>query len=119
MTEEQLEAHGFESIQKRYDQLFFDKYPHLKGTGLEVHHALPQKLLDKFIGLFKAKEVNSVEYLRGIPKDAMKDGERVHDLITARWERLLVPGSKLTRQQVLVELKAIDKEFGQYFKPPR
>lgn len=119
MTEEQLEAHGFESIQKRYDLLFFDKYPHLKGTGLEVHHALPQKLLDKFIGLFKAKEVNSVEYLRGIPKDAMKDGERVHDLITARWERLLVPGSKLTRQQVLVELKAIDKEFGQYFKPPR
>jgi hypothetical protein len=121
MTEEELAKHGVERIEKRYDRLFFSHYPHLKDTGLEVHHALPQKLLDKrtgFAGLFKAKEVNAIEYLRGIPVTAMKDGERVHDLITARWERFLPVGKKVTRQDVLNELKAIDKEFGRYFVPP-
>lgn len=119
MTEDQLEAHGLESIQKSYDRLFFSKYPHLKDTGVVVHHALPQKLLDKHAGLFKAKEVNSIEYLRGVPLDATIDGKWVHDIITARWERFLPNGKAVTRQQVLDELQAIDKDFGRFFVPPR
>ncbi len=121
MTESELEAHGLESIQKSYDRLFFSKYPHLKDTGVVVHHALPQMLLDKrtgYSGLFKAREVNSIEYLRGVPLDAMQDGKWVHDIITARWRTFLPHGRKVTRQQVLDELRAIDKEFGQYFVPP-
>lgn len=121
MSEAELEKHGLESIQKSYDRLFFSAYPHLKDTGVVVHHALPQKLLDKhtgFAGLFKAKEVNSLEYLRGIPEDAIKDGKWVHDLISERWRKFLPLGRKVTRDEVLNELKAIDKEFGQYYVPP-
>jgi len=121
MTEAQLEAHGLESIQKSYDRLFFSAYPHLKDAGVVVHHALPQKLLDKhtgFAGLFKAKEVNSLEYLRGIPQDAIKDGKWLHDLISDRWRKFLPVGRKVTREQVLNELRSIDKEFGQYYVPP-
>ena len=55
MTEEQLEAKGIESVQKHYDRLFYEKHPDLKGTNIEVHHALPQTLLDQYPGLFKAK----------------------------------------------------------------
>ncbi|MBP6349967.1 MAG: hypothetical protein KA392_10555 [Candidatus Obscuribacter sp.] len=119
MTEEQLEARGLESIQKSYDRMFFGKYPQLKNAGVVVHHALPQKLLEKHPGLFKAKEVNSIEYLRGIPVDARKDGEWVHHIITARWEKFLPDGKNVSKQQILNELKAIDKEYGRFYVPPR
>lgn len=118
MTEKELEKHGVERIEKSYDLLFFSKYPHLKGMDLQVHHALPQKLLDRFAGLFKAKEVNSIEYLRGIPNNAIKDGEPVHKLISERWRKFLPNGRTVTREQIIEEVRAIDKEFGQYFVPP-
>lgn len=118
MTEKELAKHGIEKIQKSYDRLFFTAYPHLKDTGVVVHHALPQKLLDRFPGLFTAAEVNSLGYLRGIPKKAMKDGENIHKLITDEWEQLLIPGRQITRAQVLEKLRQIDKDYGSYFNPP-
>ncbi len=119
LTDKQLEIRGFERIEAGYRRLFFKAYPELKNTDIVVHHALPQKLLEKYPDLFKAKEVNSIAFLRGIPPTALKDGKPVHDLITQRWERFLFPGRKITREQVLAELESIDKDFGLYFKPPK
>jgi hypothetical protein len=49
MTDEELAAHGLERIQKAYDLLFYDKYPHLRKlkSEMQVHHALPQDLLEE------------------------------------------------------------------------
>ncbi|MCA0315251.1 MAG: hypothetical protein LCH63_15660 [Candidatus Melainabacteria bacterium] len=118
MTEKELAKYGIEKIEKRYDRLFFSAYPHLKDTGVVVHHALPQKLLDRFPGLFTATEVQSLEYFRGIPRNAMKDGESVHKLITNEWETFFREVKTPNRKQVLDKLKELDARYGRYFKPP-
>ena len=120
MTDAQLERIGVERIEKAYDRLFFSKYPHLRAikAEIEVHHALPQTLLEQHKGLFKAKEIHNDKYLSGIPKTAMVDGERVHKLITDSWNEFLKDYSKPTRKQVLEHMRKLDEEYGRYFVPP-
>lgn len=118
LTEAQLEARGLESVATHYRNMFFKAYPHLKGEALEVHHALPQELLDNHPGLFKAKEVNSIGFLRGIPVDATYNGKNLHKLITQRWDKFLPPGRHVTREQVLKEVRDIDSTYGYLFTPP-
>jgi hypothetical protein len=120
MTEEELEKHGLESIQKRYDLLFYDKHPHLRPfkSEMQVHHAFPQELLDRCPWLFKAKEINDVRYMSAIPNDAMIQGKRVHQRITNSWSEFLEEHNHPTRAQVLEHLRKLDEEYGQYFVPP-
>ncbi len=118
LSEAELAALRIERIEASYRTVFYKAYPHLKGTGLEVHHALPQSLRDKYPGLFKAKEVHSLKYLSGIPKTAIKDGESVHDLVTDSWEQFKKINTTATRQQVLEHMRKLDEEYGQFFVPP-
>ena len=118
LTDAQLEVLRLERIAEGYRTAFYKTYPHLKNAGLEVHHALPQALLDRHPGLFKAKEIHSLKYLRGIPKTAMKDGERLHKLISDSWKEFLEDHQKPTRAQVLEHMRGLDEEYGRYFMPP-
>jgi hypothetical protein len=118
MTDSALEAVRLERIEAGYRSVFYKAYPHLKGKGLEVHHALPQELLDRHPGLFKAKEIHSLEYLSGIPKDARESGERVHQLISNSWAEFLDANEHPTRAQVLKHMRELDEAYGQYFVPP-
>lgn len=118
MTDAELALLRLERIQEGYKTAFYKKYPHLNNTGLDVHHALPQTLLDRFPGLFKAKEIHSLDYLRGIPKSAMKDGKSVHQLITNSWTNFLDDVDQPTRNQVLKHMRELDTEYGHYFNPP-
>jgi hypothetical protein len=113
-----LEVLRLESIAEGYKTAFYKAHPHLKNTGLEVHHALPQTLLDKFPGMFKAKEIHSLKYLSGIPKTAVEDGKPVHKLITQSWNAFLKKNESPTRAQVLEHLRSLDEEYGRYFVPP-
>lgn len=118
LTDAQLEVLRLERIAEGYRTAFYKAYPHLKNTGLEVHHALPQTLLDRHPGLFKAREIHSLKYLSGIPDAAKHNGKGVHDLITASWKRFLEDHSNPTRKQVLEHLRKLDEEYGRYFVPP-
>jgi hypothetical protein len=118
MTDSELETLRLERIQAGYRTVFYKAHPQLKGSGLEVHHALPQTLLDRCPGLFKAKEIHSLEYLRGIPKSAMVEGEGVHDLISDSWRQFLKQNENPTRAQVLKHMRKLDEEFGRFFVPP-
>jgi len=118
MTDAELALLRLERIQEGYRTVFYRAHPQLKGTGLEVHHALPQTLLDRFPGMFKAKEIHSLEYLRGIPESAMKDGKSVHQLITQSWKVFLADVDQPTREQVLKHMRELDDQYGQYFNPP-
>jgi len=49
--------------------VFIEAYPDLKGIVSQVHHAIPQKVFKKWPELFDQTLKNSLENLRGIPKD--------------------------------------------------
>ncbi|OPZ83249.1 MAG: hypothetical protein BWY75_03111 [bacterium ADurb.Bin425] len=118
MTDAELEILRLERIQAGYRTVFYKAHPHLKGTGLEVHHALPQTLLDRHPGLFKAREIHSLKYLSGIPETAKHNGKGVHDLITASWKRFLENNQNPTRAEVIDHMRSLDQEYGRYFVPP-
>lgn len=118
MSEAELAALRIERIEASYRTAFYKAYPHLKGTGLEVHHALPQSLRDHYPGMFKAKEVHSLKYLSGIPETAKHHGKGVHDLMTASWEQFKKKNASPTREQVLEHMRKLDDVYGRYFVPP-
>lgn len=118
LTDAQLEALRLERIAEGYRTAFYKAYPHLKNTGLDVHHVLPQSLLDRHPGLFKAREIHSLKYLSGIPESAVKDGKSVHQLITNSWKNFLENYERPTRAQVLEHMRKLDEEYGRYFVPP-
>jgi hypothetical protein len=118
MTEAQLAAARLERIEESYRTAFYKVHPHLKGTGIQVHHALPQELLDRHPGLFKAKEIHDLKYLSGLPNDARIDGKRVHHLITESWKEWLDTNKNPTREQVLEYMRSLDEEYGRFFVPP-
>jgi len=118
LTDAQLEVLRLERIAEGYRTAFYKAYPNLKNAGLEVHHALPQTLLDSHPGLFKAKEIHSLKYLSGIPETATHNGEGVHKLITQSWTKFLKYNDSPSRKQVLEHLSKLDAEYGRYFVPP-
>ena len=117
MSEPQLKALGLERVVD-YSDTFYKHYPHLYKTGLEIHHALPQDLLFRCPGLFSAKEVHDIKYLSGIPKKAMVNGERVHQLFTNSWTKFLKQNTNPTREQVLEHMRHLDELYGRFYVPP-
>ena len=117
MTEPQLKALGLERVVD-YSDTFYKHYPHLYKTGLEIHHALPQDLLFRCPGLFSAKEVHDIKCLSGIPKNAMVNGERVHQLFTNSWSKFLKQNTNPTREQVLEHMRHLDEVYGRFYVPP-
>ncbi|HEY9868273.1 MAG TPA: hypothetical protein V6D08_03845, partial [Candidatus Obscuribacterales bacterium] len=118
LTPEELQAAGLEFVPKPYEKTFFDAHPELVDFDLEVHHAIPQAVLERYPTLFTANEVNSLEFLRGIPNEATINGERVHKLITGSWNKFLKQNTNATREQVLNHLQELDNTYGAHFTPP-
>lgn len=121
LTDAQLKAVGLERVAEHYSDAFYKAYPHLESmrSKLQVHHALPQRLLEKkHAGLFSAQEVNDLKYLSGIPNDARIGKDRVHQLITNSWKEWLESNTNPTREQVLEHMRNLDQEYGRFFVPP-
>jgi DNA-binding protein YbaB len=99
---------------------FFDAFPHLKGLVSQVHHAIPQKVFKKWPELFDKTLKNSLENLRGIPKDgayALHQG-KIHKEWNKFYKAFEKSGLKPTKEQVESMVKKIDDTFGQLFNPP-
>jgi hypothetical protein len=75
---------------------FFDFYPEFKQfeNNLDIHHAVPQVVLDKYRGLFTVGEMHSINNLRGI---CVPWRRYVHDVITASWKRWYEQHPRATR----------------------
>lgn len=106
-------AHG------RYRNTFFDAHPELKRGDYWVHHAIEQKVLKKYPGLFTEAELHSLGNLRGVHKDVNSE---VHlSKVRLMWNRFYAehpPGSGVTRQDFLDYARHIDQQLGGSFTPP-
>lgn len=101
-----------------YRDAFFNAYPGLIPVAdrLVIHHGLPKWLLKgEYQGLFTAKELNDVKYLRGIYSSVNYElhNKQIHN----RWLEFQAEFPKATRQQALDWLHRVDEEYGRYFAP--
>ncbi|RLJ69336.1 polymorphic toxin-type HINT domain-containing protein [Pedobacter alluvionis] len=104
-----------------YTKVFFEAFPHLKGIVSQVHHAIPQKVFTKWPELFDKAIKNSLENLRGIPKDG---ASALHQgAIHKEWNKFYTAfeksGLKPTKEEVEAMVKKIDDTFGHLFNPPK
>jgi hypothetical protein len=102
---------------KFYSETFFRKNKGLKREKVEVHHAVEQKVLEKYPGLFSVEELHSIENLRGIGRD--RSGNLLHrSIIRLEWDEFYRQHKTATKDQVLDFATAIDRKYGGLFIPP-
>jgi hypothetical protein len=96
---------------KDYELTFRNAYPESKAE--EVHHAIPQRALDRYPGVVSESEMNSLENLRGTTKAD-------HDEIHREWQKFYDehPPGTATRKQLLRKVAEIDAKWGKRFDPP-
>ncbi|MCR6706491.1 MAG: hypothetical protein NVV66_17995 [Cellulomonas sp.] len=84
-----------------------------------MHHAIEQRVLKRYPGLFTEAELHSLGNLRGIHNDVNSD---VHlSKIRMMWNRFYAEhpaGSGVTRQDFLDYARHIDQQLGGSFTPP-
>lgn len=120
---EELAKHGLEYLPREYHEEFMRAHPELIGYEhlFEVHHAIPQEVLERFPKMFKAAEINGLSNLRGIPREftvVMKGVSKpVHNVISDAWTKLFMKCPNLTRSQIERFAQGLDKRYGQGFIP--
>ena len=98
-----------------YRATFFAKHPELQGKVI-VHHAVPQKTLTIYPNEVSEAQINSLENLRGIPKD---NNAKVHlSQIAKEWNRFYKANPNATQSQLLQKATEIDAKYGSLFNPP-
>ena len=99
-----------------YRDLFFTHYPEAEGKVV-VHHAVEQGFIDKrYPGLFLTEELQSIENLRGIPKQL---NSKVHlSELRISWNGFYAANKNPTREKILEHAKRIDDRYGHLFIPP-
>ena len=112
---------GILVLNECYRKIFFEAFPELKGLVGQVHHAIPQKIFTNWPNLFDKQIMNSLENLRGIPKDIMFD---LHQkTINKEWNRFYdlfkKSGKNPTKDDVLKYVDYIDNKYGHLFIPPK
>ena len=113
-------AEGVLVLNACHIKTFFDAYPHLKGLVSQVHHAIPQKVFKEWPELFEKTVKNSLENLRGIPKEG---AYTLHQsAIHTEWNKFYKyykdADLKPTKEAVESMVKKIDDTFGHLFNPP-
>ena len=98
-----------------YRRTYFETYPGLERKVV-VHHAVEQQALKRYGGEVSAREMHSLENLRGIPKT---DNPKLHlKQIRREWDAFYREHPNATREQLLEHATRIDDKFGQLFDPP-
>jgi RHS repeat-associated protein len=98
-----------------YRTTFFDANRELEGEVV-VHHAVEQQTLTRFPNTVSETEINSLENLRGIPKEINPD---LHlSKIRTEWNQFYRQNPNPTQQQLLQKATEIDMKYGSQFKPP-
>jgi hypothetical protein len=89
-------------------------------NNMEVHHAVPRAVLDKYPSLgIQNGQMHSVENLRGISKDALTaSGAKVHTTITNLWNTWYAQNPNATLANIQDYANFIDNLYGHQFIPP-
>ncbi|WP_444663987.1 putative T7SS-secreted protein [Cellulomonas sp. CW35] len=109
-----------EAATKQYRNTFFDAHPELKPRGdYWVHHAIEQRVLRRYPGLFTEAEMHSLGNLRGVHTSVNRE---IHlRQIRRMWDRFYAEhpvGSGVTRQDFLDYAQYVDQQLGSNFTPP-
>jgi hypothetical protein len=98
-----------------YAKTFFEANPELKGA-VNVHHAVPQKVLKLYPNVVSTLEMHSLQNLRGIPNEINTE---VHiKQIGREWEQFYRQNATVTQQKLLNKASEIDIKYGTRFNPP-
>jgi hypothetical protein len=107
-------------LKDKWDKLF-PSTVNADGTSKLVrHHAVEQQVIIKYPGIISDVEMQSINNLRGIPKDINSE---VHlSAIRKEWNDFYKyfdqTGTAPTKQQLLDKATEIDNKFGYLFNPP-
>ncbi len=103
------------AVSNDYRGTFFATYPELQGQVV-VHHAVEQQVLKRYPGVVSEGEMNSLENLRGIPKDV---NSQLHlSAIRREWNQFYRQNPSATQAQLLEKATQIDAKYGTQFNPP-
>jgi hypothetical protein len=83
---------------------------------LVIHHPAEQQLLKRILEFLSEKKINSVENLRGIPKDLNDILHLV--IIRSENDAFYARYPNPTEQQILNHSTMMDKKYGHHFVPP-
>jgi len=98
-----------------YSSKFKQKFHEVSDGISQVHHAVPQAVLNKYPNLnLTQNQMHSLENLRGIPSNGALD----HQTITNYWASFYNTNPNANLNEIFEFTKFIDDEFGHLFIPP-
>jgi hypothetical protein len=100
----------------RYREVFFERYPDLKGL-VKVHHAVEQQTLKLYPDQVTPSQIHSIENLRGIPNE--KNSDLHLSKIRIELNRFYRANPHPTAEQLLKMSDYIDSKYGSEFLPRR
>ncbi|MFB9981255.1 hypothetical protein ACFSQQ_19430 [Mesorhizobium kowhaii] len=105
-----------EATTNNYRKGYAEANPGVNIEDLVIHHPAEQKLLKRFLNFLSKKKINSVENLRGIPKDL---NEILHlVIIRSENDKFYEKYPNPTERQILDHSTMMDKKYGHHFVPP-
>ncbi|MDX8468921.1 hypothetical protein RFM26_24740 [Mesorhizobium sp. VK23B] len=105
-----------EAATNNYRKGYAQANPDVNIDDLVIHHQAEQQLLKRILDFLSEKRINSVENLRGIPKDL---NEILHLIILRREnDEFHARYPHPTEQQILDHSTMMDKKYGHHFIPP-
>ncbi|MER9116631.1 hypothetical protein NKH93_08410 [Mesorhizobium sp. M0954] len=105
-----------EATTNNYRKAYAQANPDVNIEDVVIHHPAEQQLLKRLLNFLSKKKINSIENLRGIPKDL---NDILHLVIIRGendkfYEKYPYP----TEQQILDHSTMMDKKYGHHFVPP-
>jgi hypothetical protein len=97
-----------------YRRTFAKAHPDV--TNVWVHHAVPQKVLTRYPGLFKPQEIHSAENLAGVPGGKINQDIHLSE-IRRSWDDFYKTHAAPSRQDVLDHATKIYLKVGVFFSP--
>jgi hypothetical protein len=98
-----------------YRRTFAKAHPEVK-EDVWVHHAVPQKVLTRYPGLFQPQEIHSVENLAGVPTGRINSDIHQGE-IRRSWNDFFTTHASPSRQDVLDHATKIYLKLGVFFTP--
>ncbi|MER9373787.1 hypothetical protein [Mesorhizobium sp. M0491] len=105
-----------EATTNDYRKGYADANPGVKIEDLVIHHQAEQQLLKRFLNILSKSKINSVENLRGIPKEFNDILHLV--IIRSENDAFYKKYPNPTEQQLMDHYTMIDKKYGHHFVPP-
>ncbi len=98
----------------------FPDIPQADFDDMEVHHAIPRHIQNKYPGLgIPDGQIHSVENLRGISKKALTvGGDKIHVEIGRMWNDFYIANPNATLDDLKQHALLIDNLYGSFFNPP-